>query len=423
MALKPHDHDALNLMGRVAFEREKLEDSIDYYRRALKVKPDLADAYNNMGNALKELGQLDEARAAYVRAIELDPEATGAYVNLADSMKFKPGDPYLARIEALAIKTESLSQKDRIHLDYALGKAYTDLADHKRAFSHLVAGSTAKRNMISYDEADAMAFFDRIENVFTADLIAGKAGGGDSSRRPIFILGMPRSGTTLVEQIIASHPMVRGGGELHELNDAINGVKDTHGGAALPYPEYVPALDPSAMKRLGERYLASVRKRAPEGERVTDKMPSNYYFLGLIHLALPNAKIIHTMRDPVDTCVSCFSKLFSAEQNHTYDLGELGRYHRRYEQLMAHWRKVLPPGSFLDMQYEDVVADLECAARRIITYCDLPWDDRCLAFHETNRPVRTASATQVRQPIYKSAIDRWRLYEEFLGPLLIALGR
>jgi hypothetical protein len=151
-------------------------------------------------------------------------------------------------------------------------------------------------------------------------------------------------------------------------------------------------------------------------------MPSNYYFLGLIHLILPNARIIHSMRNPVDTCISCFSKLFSAEQNHTYDLGELGRYYERYERLMAHWRRVLPAGAFLDVRYEDIVADLEGEARRILGHCGLPWDDRCLSFHETVRPVRTASASQVRQPIYGSAVGRWRVYEPFLAPLLEALG-
>ncbi len=233
---------------------------------------------------------------------------------------------------------------------------------------------------------------------------------------------MPRSGTTLVEQILASHPMVHGAGELTEFNEAVDSIKGLDG-AALTYPEFVPPLGASALRQLGGRYLELVCKRSPSGERLTDKMPSNYYFLGLIHLALPNAKIIHTVRDPIDTCISCFSKLFSADQNHTYDLAELGRYYRRYEQLMTHWRRVLPTESFLDVQYEDVVANLEGAARRIIAYCGLPWDDRCLAFHETNRPVRTASATQVRQPIYKNAIGRWRVYQEFLGPLLTALER
>jgi len=235
------------------------------------------------------------------------------------------------------------------------------------------------------------------------------------------VLGMPRSGTTLVEQIIASHPMVYGAGELHAFNDIILSVRGPNGNP-LPFPEFVPALDASALKQFGARYVESVRKLAPRGLRFTDKMPSNFYFVGLIHLALPNAKIIHTVRDPVDTCISCFTKLFSAEQNHTYDLGELGRYYKRYEALMAHWRRVLPRGRILDVRYEEVIDDLERQARRIISHCGLAWDEHCLSFHETKRPVRTASATQVRQPIYKSAVGRWRVYEEHLGPLLSSLG-
>jgi tetratricopeptide (TPR) repeat protein len=422
IGLNPNNHDAVNLMGRVAFEREDLQGALGHFQRALALKPELADAYNNMGNVLKELGRLDEARQAYVKSIDLDPSAIGVYVNLADSVKFAPGDPYLATMEALAAKTEGLSQTDRVQLDFALGKAYADLKDHKRSFAHLLKGSAAKLATISYDENVAMAFFDRLEAVFTRDLLKRKSGGGDPSARPIFILGMPRSGTTLVEQIIASHPLVHGAGELMFLNEVALEVKGADGNP-LGFPEYAPALDAKALRQLGARYLEMVRGRAPDGERVTDKMPSNYYFVGLIRLILPNAKIIHTIRDPVDTCISCFSKLFTAEQNHTYDLGELGRYYRRYERLMAHWRTVLPAGTLLDVEYEKVVADLDGEARRIIAYCGLAWDDRCLSFYQTDRPVRTASATQVRQPIYKSAIGRWRVYEEFLEPLLAALAR
>jgi hypothetical protein len=198
-------------------------------------------------------------------------------------------------------------------------------------------------------------------------------------------------------------------------------------GTTLAYPDFVPALDAAALKQIGGRYVTLIRELAaksgkPDTARITDKMPSNYFFAGLIHLALPHAKIIHTTRDPVDTCISCFSKLFSAEQNHTYDLAELGRYYQRYERLMAHWRRVLPKGTLLEVRYEDVVADLEGQARRIIAHCGLPWDERCLSFHRTERPIRTASATQVRKPIYTSAVGRWRVYEEQLGPLLNALN-
>jgi Sulfotransferase family len=269
---------------------------------------------------------------------------------------------------------------------------------------------------VAYEEGLALGLFDRIEAVFTPELIAAKSGAGDTSPMPIFVLGMPRSGTTLIEQIIASHPMVQGAGELRTLHEVVLKVLTD------PYPECAPALSAAALCSIGERYIAEVRKLAPSGERVTDKMPSNYYFAGLIHLALPNAKIIHTVRDPIDTCVSCFSKLFASPQNHTYDLAELGRYYKRYERLMAHWRGVLPAGRILDVCYENVVADLEGQARRIISHCQLPWDDRCLSFHETTRPVRTASATQVRRPIYKTAVGRWHAYEEQLEPLLKALN-
>ena len=421
LALNANNHDAVNLMGRVAFARGDLDAALVHYRRALALKPDLADAHNNLGNVLKELGQLAEAEQAYLEAIRLDPSITGVYVNLADSKKFSSGDPHLAAMEALAVKTDGLSKADRMQLDFGLGKAYADLKDYRRSFEHLLAGNARKRETIAYDEKAALALFDRIEAVFTRELIAARSGGGDPSSMPIFVLGMPRSGTTLVEQIIASHPVVHGAGELQALNEVVLAVRGPDGNT-IPYPEFVPALDGPALQQIGAQYVASVHRLAQGHSRLTDKMPSNYYFAGLIHLALPNAKIIHTIRDPVDTCVSCFSKLFSAEQNHTYDLAELGRYYRRYQRLMACWHRVLPRERILDVRYEEVVADLEGQARRIMAFCGLPWDARCLSFHKTERPVRTASATQVRKPIYNSAVGRWRLYEEQLGPLLQALG-
>lgn len=418
LALNPLSHDALNQLGRVKFEQGDLEASLGYYRRALELKPDLADAFNNMGNAFKELGRLGEAREAYREAIRLDPTVTGSYVNLADSKRFAHGDADLAAMEDL-LETR-LSPKDRMQLRFALGKAYTDLGDYPRSLTHFRAANAAKRGTLTYDESAAFAFFDRIEAVFTPEIIAEKSGAGELSGAPIFIIGMPRSGTTLVEQILASHPMVHGAGELRTLNTLANTVRDL-AGSPLTYPEFVTQLDAATLHEIGEAYLTELRKVAPSARQVTDKMPSNYYFVGLIHLVLPNAKIVHCMRDPVDTCVSCFSKLFSGDQPHTYDLAELGRYYRRYEQLMAHWRRVLPQGSMLDVRYEDVVVDLKGQTQRLLSYCGLPWDERCLAFHKTERPIRTASATQVRQPIYKTAIGRWHSYANQLRPLLAAL--
>ena len=421
LALDAGNYDAINLLGRVAFERGDLEAAIAHSRHAIALKPDLTDAHNNLGNALREAGRLREAQTAYLDALRLGPEVSGVYLNLADLKTFAPGDPHLSAMEALAAKPDGLSNNDRMHFDFALGKAYADLKDSRRSFVHLRDGNAAKRAMIFYDETATFSFFDRLEAIFTRDLIRTKTGGGDPSPMPIFVIGMPRSGTTLVEQILASHPAVYGAGELKTLDNIVQAVSGPDG-STRAYPEFMPALDAASLRAMGADYVAAVRKLAPRSERVTDKMPSNYYYVGLIHLALPNAKIVHCIRDPVDTCVSCFSKLFSDEQLHTYDLAELGRYYRRYERLMAHWRRVLPAAAMLNVRYEDVVADLKTQARRIISYCGLPWDDRCLAFYQTKRPVRTASATQVRQPIYKTAIGRWRVYEKELGPLLSALG-
>ncbi|HEV8015278.1 MAG TPA: tetratricopeptide repeat protein [Stellaceae bacterium] len=420
-ALNPNNHDVLNSMGRIAFDQGDLDAALAHHRRALELKPDLADALNNMGNVLKELGRLDEAHDSYLKSLAIDSKITGVYVNLADSKKFTPDDPHLAAMEALEQGVEPLSDTDRLQLDFALAKAYADIKDHKRSFEHLLRANAGKRAQVQYDEPAAFALFDRIEAVFSPALISQKVAVGDPTRLPIFVMGMPRSGTTLVEQIIASHPDVYGAGELKTLNDVVNEVRGGDG-SVIPYPDFVPALDAKALRQIAARYLGAVRKLAPDARHITDKMPSNYYFAGLIHVAMPNAVMIHTIRDPVDTCISCFSKLFTAEQNHTYELGELGRYHRRYRQLMAHWRRVLPPGRILDVRYEEVVDDLETQARRIIAHCGLPWSDACLSFHETDRPIRTASASQVRQPIYRTAVGRWRVYEEFLDPLLTALG-
>ena len=221
-----------------------------------------------------------------------------------------------------------------------------------------------------------------------------------------------------MEQILASHPQVHGAGELKIFNDVVK-----EAGGDVPYPEFVSSLDADALSQLGARYLETVQMLAPAASRIADKMPANYLFAGLIHLAFPHARIIHTLRDPVDTCLSCFSRLFAGgRHNYTYDLAELGRYHRRYQQLMAHWQRVLPPGRILELHYEDIVADLDGQARRLTAHCGLDWDPHCLSFYDTKRPVRTASALQVRQPIYRGAVGRAAAYADFLRPLTDALN-
>lgn len=423
LAINPNKPETLNMMGRAQFEADQPQKAIEFYKRAIALKPDFADPYNNMGNALKEVGKFDEARQAFETCLALSPESLGTYVNLVDTYKFRSNDDrHLKAIEgALARGGAALGEERQMQLSFAAAKAYDDLKRYDEAFPLFLTGNALKRKTIEYNEEKVLSYFGRIKSAMTADAIRDKTGGGSSSATPIFVIGMPRSGTTLVEQILASHPRVTGAGELKELSETVNSVR-TKDGTQAPYPEFVPVANPAELTRIGEAYVAKLMRRAPGAERVTDKMPSNFYFAGLIHLALPRARIIHTNRSPVDTCVSCFSKLFAGEQSQTYDLGELGRYYRAYHDLMAHWRSVLPAGAFLDVQYEEVVADTEGQARRILDYCGLEWDARVLDFHRTERPVKTASSSQVRQPIYGSSVARWRNYESHLAPLLQELG-
>jgi tetratricopeptide (TPR) repeat protein len=417
IALRPNFADAYANRARALQELGRAEAALVDCERAIELDPELTSAYNVKGNILNELGRFAQAQAAFAKMIEIDPANTAGYYGLANTRQFTAEDPYLSVMEDLLSRPTTMTNADRVKLEFALAKAYRDIKDRRRSFEHFIAGNAGKRSAIAYDENAALAHFEKIEAAFSKSLITAKSGLGDPSQRPIFILGMPRSGTSLIEQVLASHPMVQGAGELRAFTEAL-AVVDRSGSA---YPQFVPDIDAAGLQSIGQRYLALLRENAPEGERVTDKMPANFHLAGLIHLALPNAKIIHTVRDPIDTCLSCFSQLFTLGQNHTYDLSELGRYYKRYEKLMAHWRSVLPPDRMLDVRYEEVVADLEGQARRLLNYCELPWDDRCLDFHATERSVRTASATQVRQPIYQSSVARWRGYEDFLAPLLEAL--
>jgi tetratricopeptide (TPR) repeat protein len=421
LALAPHYAPLYSDRGNAQKELGQHAAALASYDRAIALAPNLTSAHGGRGDALRELGRLTDALAAYRKAIEIDPHNASAYFSLTQSVTSRPGDPHLAAMQALAADTGALSKSDRIFLDFALAKAYADLKDYARAFRHLSAANAAKRASIHYDEHTQLSVFERAERIFTPELMTAKSGGGVVSRRPIFVIGMPRSGTTLIEQIIASHPAVYGAGELSAMADAITSVVAAR--TALRYPEAVPTLDRDAIAAIGADYLRRIDALAPSAERITDKLPKNFLFAGLIHLALPDAVIIHSVRDPVDTCLSCFSQLFTSMQYYSYDLAELGRYYAGYRRLMQHWVRVLPPGRMLEVRYEDVVADLEAQARRILDHCGLVWDDRCLNFYKAERPVRTASVTQVRQPIYANSVKRSQPYAEFLGPLLKELGK
>jgi hypothetical protein len=290
-----------------------------------------------------------------------------------------------------------------------------DVGNDDLAFTHLHAGNRLKRASFVYDvDADGREMA-AIARAFRPEMLNRLSGLGDPSELPIFVVGMPRSGTTLVEQILASHPAVHGAGEL----TLFEGIAASVCGGS--YPGSTESLTPQHIVAAGYDYVQRVAALAPEAGRIVDKLPGNFLYAGLIHLALPNARIVHCRRDPVDTCLSCYTKIFDGARNCTYDLRELGRYYRHYERLMDHWRNLLPPDRFFEIGYEAIVADLEGEARRLLDSCGLSWNPACLSFHRTRRPVKTASAAQVRQPLYPSSVGRWHRHARHLEPLLAAL--
>jgi tetratricopeptide (TPR) repeat protein len=420
IVLRPGHVGAHNNRGNALRDLKRFDEALTSFNRAIALKPDLIAAYNNVGNMLGELGRLEAAREVLASAIERAPRAVSHYYYLSALKQFSAGDPHLAAMEQLARDMPALAEDERIRLHFALGKGYADLGERERSFHHLREGNTLKRRRIVYNEAETLQSMARIRAVFTDELM--RAGGdGHPTQVPVFIVGMPRSGSTLVEQILASHPAVFGAGELRDFGGCVAQLTD-RSGAPAHFPDGVQTLAAEQFHRLGADYLGRVRAFDATAQRITDKMPGNFNFVGLIHLALPNARIIHTRRDPIDVCLSCFSRLFASGHQYAYDLRELARYYRAYEAQMAHWRRVLPAGVMLEVQYEEVVADLEGQARRIVAHCGLEWDEACLAFHSTERAVRTFSNSQVRQPIYRDAIGRWQAYAEFLKPLLEELG-
>jgi hypothetical protein len=277
-----------------------------------------------------------------------------------------------------------------------------------------------KRTQLDYKEGETHGFFDSIKAAFPKEVFENRKYEGLSDDRPVFIVGMPRSGSTLVEQILSSHPDVYGAGEVKYLARALGQLRDRF--PSLPkYPEMVAKITPAQLDIVAKNYQQSIGQGAGSAKRITDKLLTNYFFLGLINLLFPNAKVIHTRRDPVDTCLSGFTKLFKDDMPHSYDLGELGRYYGKYRELMEHWEKVLPEGFLTTVVYEDVVADTEKEAKRLIEFLGLPWNDKCVEFHKSDRPVKTASVAQVRKPIYKTSVQRWKKYGAGLQPLVNAI--
>ena len=347
-----------------------------------------------------------------------NPRYATPYRVLTRIKTFSDGDDDLAAMTEL-FDAGVLSADDRGELAFGLGKAYEDLKQYDQAFEYYAEANRLKRQALSFDPERESRMIDDLIAAYQPAVFEKNAGSGRRDETPIIIVGMPRSGTTLVEQILSSHPDVFGAGELNTLNEIAYAltVDDTN-----RYPANVNFMAPQSFENIADHYLRTVRTRAPESPRITDKMPDNYRHIGLIRLILPNARIVHCRRNPMDTCLSIFKNHFATAGHHyAYDLEELGFYYTLYQRLMAHWRTVLPEGAMYEVDYEEVTSDQENQTRRLLDHCGLEWTDACLAFHENDRPVNTASAGQVRRPMYRTSVELWRRYATQLEPLRRAI--
>ncbi len=423
VALAPEDGEAQNMLGLLCHALGRDEEAIEAFEKAARLLPHPGGALANKATVLLELGRSAEGAAALAAALAGEPELATAWYARADMTSYTPGHPDIAAMEQVLASDGSRSRprsarqrdEDRLLLHYALGKAYLDVKDAPRAFQHLNEGSRRKRATFSYDVATDERWMASEAAAFPSELFQARRGAGEPSEVPIFILGMPRSGTTLVQQILAALRGVHAAGEPRHVERLVAELG--------PYPGSVARLTRDQLAALGRRYLALAAAAAPAGaRRIIDKMTNNFRYAGVIHLMLPGARIIHCRRNPVDTCFSCYSKLFTTGQEFSYDLRDLGRYYRGYKRLMAHWRAVLPADRFIEIDYETVVGNLETEARRLVAFCGLPWDDACLSFHQGAQVIRTASMNQVRRPLYASSVARWEAFRDELGPLLEALG-
>ncbi|MGA9866359.1 MAG: sulfotransferase, partial [Acetobacteraceae bacterium] len=369
-------------------------------RRVIELDSTNSLAHALLGDLLGQSGRFEEAATFLRRATELDPERVGAYHNLAILSKITEADrPLVDRLQEL-VERPGGTDLDRALLHFALGKAHDDLGDYARAIRHFDQGNAIEHFKHAFDRDEFAARIDQLIEAFTPAFLARHAASGIASEMPVCVVGMPRSGTTLVEQIVSAHPDVAAGGELTFWTEG-DAVIDRSG----------------LLARRAADYLALLRGIGPDAVRVTDKNPFNFLWIGLIHLALPGARFIHCRRDPIDTCLSIYFTRFALSQPFAYDRGDLAFYYREYARLMAHWRSVMPPDRLLEIDYEALTADRETLTRRMIAFCDLPWDDACMAPERNQRIVRTASLWQARQPVYRSSVERWRRYEPWLGEL------
>lgn len=418
--IEPGNYNARIALANALARSSRTAAAVDAYKSAIELRPEVAGAFLGLGNVLKTLGDQADAIAAYRQGIEIRPGYSELYWSLSNLKTFRFDDDEIVAMQSL-LATDGLDDDNTVHLSFALGKAYEDAGDYAAAFEHYDRGNQLRRQQENYDPVQTEQIGERIRAVFTAKFVATAAGHGYAESKPVFIVGLPRSGSTLLEQILASHPMVEATHELPEGGRLTRFIDRQQKTKASRYPEALISSPPDFFTTLGQRYDEETQRYRSGAPYFVDKMPNNFANLGLLAMSLPNARFINARREPLDTCFSCYKQLFARGQSFTYDMEELGLYYLEYRRMMDHWHAVFP-GRILDVQYESVVADIETQVAIILEHCGLPWDDACLDFHNTKRAIRTASSEQVRQPIYKDSVAYAARFGDALNPLIQVLG-
>jgi Tfp pilus assembly protein PilF len=409
LKLRPNYVSARSSLGWTLIALGRLRDARARFEKVLKAVPQHADALFGLGQIAKAEGRFTEAESLFKRVLDVDPRITGAFAALATLRRMTPADVDWLRRARQFVAESRLSPLDEAELRFSIGKYHDDIGEFDQAFrSYEAANKLTKAAAMPYNRKGRDAFVGDLIRAHSKDTMAAIGEGGSDSIKPVFVLGMPRSGTSLTEQILASHPSIKGAGELEFWYTAVR-AHDVEVRAGL--------LDATTRKKLAEDYLRLMQTRAGDGLRIVDKTPVNSDFIATIHSVFPNARFIYMERDPIDTCLSCYFQHFVASMSYCMDLSDLAHYYKAHRRLIKHWQSVLPPESMLVVPYEALVSDQERWTRKMIDFLGLEWDDRCLSFHETERPVNTTSTWQVRQRIYTQSVDRWQAYKKFVGPL------
>jgi tetratricopeptide (TPR) repeat protein len=420
LRINPADKNAYLGLGNARSAQGNLDQAVSAYQKAIAIDPLYEKAYKELGKAFGDHGEIEKALTANRKALEINPEYAKAYLPLSKNKKFTEYDDDIRAMESLFSK-KGISDEDSSNLAFALGKAHEDLGNFDQSMEYVIKATRLKRNSYDYSISESEEEFDRTKEVFSSEFFSNHPDSGDPDRTPIFILGMPRSGTSLVEQILASHPDVYGAGEIKDLAKVLAsiGTPDKEHQCGI-IPDGLLELVAGAFADLGKQYIARIRKYSANAKFITDKMPHNFLQIGFVRAILPNARIIHCTRDPMDNCLSIFKTRLKNGHGYADNMSELGQYYRMYLELMDYWRDTLP-GFIYDQSYEDLVRSQQEQVSKLLQHCGLDWDDACLDFHKTRRKVKTASNAQVRRPIYNDSVQLWTRYEKQLEPLRAAI--